>query len=205
MRGRADARQHENLRSTHHAGAEHHLAGGANGLALALLEDLNTNGARSFEALSAWSTYQLPLTGEGEPEEVVGAEVATNHFDLLGVQPMLGRSFQNHEEVPGEGHVAMISHSLWQRRFGSDPDVLGTTVELGIPGELPYTIVGVMPRGYRPIAGEVDMWAPLTIDPEDFSDYSGTARYSVGGRLAEGVSLEEARAEVKALVAKVIN
>jgi putative ABC transport system permease protein len=159
-------------------------------------------GTESFEGLSAWSTYQLPLTGEGEPEEIIGAAVSTNHFDLLGIQPILGRSFQEEEEVPGQGNVGILSHSLWQRRFGGDPEVLGTTVDIGIPGAPPYTVIGVMPRGYRPIVGEVEMWAPLTVDPEDFPDYSGTARYYVGGRLAEGVSVEEARAEVRGLVAR---
>lgn len=163
-----------------------------------LFEDFRDQ-TSSFEGLSAWTTYQLPLIGEGEAEEVTGAVVTTNHFTLLGIQPALGRSFMESEETPGQSSVVILSHSLWQRRFGGGTDVIGKTISLGIPGDPPRTIIGVMPAGYRPIVGNVEMWAPMTIDPSNDPDYSGTARYMVGGRLATGVSVMAARAEVKAL------
>ncbi len=169
-----------------------------------LFEDFRDQTA-SFEGLSAWSMYDLPLTGEGAPEEISGAEVATNHFALLGIQPVLGRSFQDHEEIPGQGNVVILSHSLWQRRFGGDPEVIGTTVNLGVSSDSARTVVGVMPRGYRPIVGDVELWAPLTIDRDNFADYSGTARYMVGARLAPGVSLDAARAEVRALAERLVS
>lgn len=167
-----------------------------------LLEDFR-EGTSSFSELTASTSWQFTLLGDGEPEEVTGGEVTTNHFDTLGVQPALGRSFRSDEELPGLGKVIILSHSLWQRRFGSSTDVIGQEVSIS-PGDPSRTVIGVMPAGYRPIVEEAELWVPMKIDSSDFADYSGTAQYTVAARLAPEVSLDEARAEVKALVERLV-
>jgi len=168
-----------------------------------LLDDFR-DGTSSFSELSASTTWQFTLLGDGEPEVVTGGEVSINHFDTLGVQPALGRAFRSDEEVPGQGGVVILSHSLWQRRFGGSTDVIGQEVSISGPGDPSRTVIGVMPAGYRPIVEEAELWVPMTIDRSDFPDYSGTAQYMVGARLAPEVSLDEARAEVRALVERLV-
>jgi len=168
-----------------------------------LFEDFR-EGTSSFSELSTFETCLFTLVGDGEPEEVSGGEVSTNHFDVLGVQPAHGRAFRSDEEVPGQGDVVILSHSLWQRRFGSSTDVIGQEVSISGPGDSSRTVIGVMPAEYRPIDGEAELWVPMTIDRSDFPDYSGTARYMVDARLAPGVSLDAARAEVRALVERLV-
>src|SRR5262249_57435602 len=85
------------------------------------------------------------LTGVGEPERLEGCRVSANLFDLLGVPALLGRTFVADDDRPGT-HVVLLSHSLWRRRFGSDPSVIGRALTLN--GES-YTVVGVMPRSLR--------------------------------------------------------
>jgi len=158
---------------------------------------------RSFADLSATSTETFSLTGDGEPEELIGAIVSVNHFAVMGAQPALGRAFIAEEEVPGSGRVALLSHELWVRRFGSDPNVVGKSIDLGGAGEQTRTVIGVMPAHYDPVVPSWTVWVPMEVDPSNFPDYAGTARYGVIGRLAPGVTLEAADAEVHALAREV--
>jgi hypothetical protein len=91
---------------------------------------------------AAMARKNFNLTGVGEPERLDGRRVSANLFDLLGVQPRLGRGFLPQEDTPGT-HVVILSHGLWQRRFGSDPRIIGQAVNLNGKS---YSVVGVMPR-----------------------------------------------------------
>jgi hypothetical protein len=84
------------------------------------------------------------LTGQGEPEDLQGAAVSHDTFAMLGVDPVLGRSFRPEEDEAGGERVVVLSHRLWQRRFGADPSIVGKSVTLS--GEN-FTVIGVMPRG----------------------------------------------------------
>src|SRR5688500_17611725 len=115
--------------------------------------------ARSFEALSATDLWRPSLTGTEEPERLEGQRVTAAFFHTLGVQPVVGRSFDSAEDLPGGEKVAVLSDRLVKRRFGGESSVLGTTIALN--GE-PYRVVGIMPPGFVDIiAPSTDVWAPL--------------------------------------------
>jgi putative ABC transport system permease protein len=154
---------------------------------------------RSFSGLSATATETFSLTGEGEPEELIGAVVSVNHFTVMGSQPVLGRAFIAKEEMPGGGNVVLLSHRLWTRRFGSDPAIVGKSITLGGGGKESRIVIGVMPADYHPLESSWSVWVPMEVDPTDFPDYAGTARYHVIGRVAPGVTLEAANTEVHSL------
>src|SRR5687768_4255522 len=103
-------------------------------------------GATAFESLSACVPWDANLTGGGEPERVRGLRVSADFFDTLGVAAAQGRTFAAEEEQPGRHHVVLFSHGLWQRRFGGDPRVVGSSVRLD--GET-YEVIGIMPPGFR--------------------------------------------------------
>src|SRR3989454_6840709 len=147
---------------------------------------------RAFESLSAFVIKGFDLTGIGVPQWAAGASVSSNLFTLLGVQPTLGRAFLPDEERPGRNRVVVISHSLWQGRFGSDPDMIGKTLALDSKA---HTVGGVMPRDFRfPLeAHQVELWVPF--EPENPTD-RGAHDFFVIARLKVGVSLERARAEM---------
>src|ERR1043165_1320464 len=95
-----------------------------------------------FDSMAAFAQRSFNLTGIGEPERLDGRRVSANLFDLLGVPAMLGRTFVPDDDRLGT-HVVLLSYSLWQRRFGSDPSVIGRAITLN--GES-YTVIGVMPH-----------------------------------------------------------
>ena len=152
---------------------------------------------RSYEALSGFSFVNLTLTGMGEPEEFYGASVSVNHFELLGVSPAIGRSFLPEEKEPGRDQVVILSHSLWERRFGANPDVVGQAIQLGGSGQETRTVVGIMPRDFRPVMEQWRAWIPMTVDPTNFPDYQGTASLTILGRLNADVSVEQAQTELR--------
>ena len=151
--------------------------------------------ARSFDAMAAfraWS-YSLAASPSAEPEPVAGARVTPALFDVLGVHPVAGRAFTREEAIPGAPNVAVISHDLWQRRFGGERAVVGTEVYLN---GTPFTVTGVMPPGFAfPRGAELpapfgfglrtDVWTPLVFDSTDLRNY-GTMNLSAVGRLGSG-------------------
>jgi len=132
------------------------------------------------------------LTGDGEPERLLAARVAANLFPLLRVMPALGRGFTEEENQPGQDHVVILSHGLWQRRYAGDPNIVGKTIRLE---HLPHIVVGVMSPEFRYPTRDVQIWTPLTINPEDFQTRTGYGHLSVA-RLKPGVTLQQAQAEV---------
>ncbi|HEX8719946.1 MAG TPA: ABC transporter permease [Pyrinomonadaceae bacterium] len=152
-----------------------------------------------FEELAAWASYtttKFNLTGGDQPEQVQYALCSSNLFSTLGVKPSLGRAFTAKEEEPGGERVVMVSHGLWQRRFGSDPDFAGKSITLD--GNT-YTVVGVLPRDFRFVSfpKEADVWVPLGLDPSQHRRYVRSILFlSVVGRLKPGVSPEQAQANM---------
>ncbi|MGH9631026.1 MAG: ABC transporter permease, partial [Bryobacteraceae bacterium] len=128
-----------------------------------------------------------------EPELLSAARVSANFLRILGVKPVLGRSFLPEEDRPGGPHVAMISTELWQRRFHSDPSIPGKTATLAA---VPYTIVGVLPAGFEFPFPAMDIWVtrPAEWSSVPLKSRSLSPILSVFGRLKPGVSLEQASA-----------
>ena len=158
---------------------------------------------RVFEEIAAWRFATLTLVGWREPEAMVGLEVTDRLFAVLGVKPALGRTFLPAEDSPGRETVAVISHGLWHRRFGSDPGVAGSRVN--IAGK-PYTIIGVMPPQFRfpnNIPGDndvvpIDLWIPMRTVPD--LEERGSHNFTVA-RLKKGVTLSQSRANMDAVAA----
>lgn len=154
-----------------------------------------------FSNLAAFSGANGIITGNGqEPEQLDAASVTANIFATLGVNPALGRTFTPAEEEPKSNPVAVISHSLWQRRFGSDPSIIGREITLDSSG---VTVVGVMPAGFTSLPGliKADIYLPIYVNQELYEQRA--ARYLVViGRLKEGVTLSQAQAELSTIVGR---
>src|SRR5882724_465755 len=136
------------------------------------------------------------LTGVGEPEQLLNGAVSANFFRMIGVQPVLGRAFVDGEDTKGSAHVAVLSHALWQRRFGSDPAILGKSIVLdGVPHE----VIGVLPAAFRWNSRATEVWVPFALDPAQ--DYRATSgRYlAVLARMKAGVTLQQAQSELSAI------
>lgn len=145
----------------------------------------------SIENLSAWEWWNAVLSGREEPERLQACRVTSGFFELLGIQPALGRSFTRDEEQVGNHRRVVLGDGLWKRRFGAAPEIVGTQVL--IDGES-HTVVGVGPPGFDfPIGSE--LWAPLALPPDRVADRK-TRVLTVGGKLAAGKSLTEAQAEM---------
>ncbi len=149
--------------------------------------------AEGFDELSAWYQWRQALTGLDEPREIESVRVSPALFPMLGVDAVVGRTFTTDEDQPGRHQVVVLSHGFWQQYFGADPEAIGSTMTLG--GDS-YTVVGVMAAGFRfPDDDNVALWLPLAF--RDFEiNYRYVSMFNVLGRLAPGVSLEEARAEM---------
>jgi putative ABC transport system permease protein len=123
---------------------------------------------RAFDALASIRAWQPTLTGRDTPERCDGGRVTAGYFTVLGIAPAIGRDFSPDDDRPGAARVAIVADSLWRRRLGGDPSIIGTIVRLD---DVPYTIVGVMPRGFENvIAPAAEVWAPLQYDPALPSD-----------------------------------
>jgi putative ABC transport system permease protein len=155
--------------------------------------------ARAFEALGAWAPGRGNLTGSGDAEQVQWAVVTANLFDVLGVAPALGRAFASQEDRPGTPPTAIISHSLWHRRFQAAPDIVGRPLVLD---NRLVEIVGVLPADFSFLTfpTKTEVWMPIGADPFDGRRFARGARsMGVLGRLRPGVTLAEARAEADAI------
>jgi putative ABC transport system permease protein len=141
-----------------------------------------------FERVTAMGGWQPTLSGAGEPEPLLGEQVSHEYFSVLGVPPALGRAFTPREDVPGAPRVVILSHGLWQRRFGGDRAVVGRSITLG--GE-PHEIIGVMPEGFRPaVLAGAQIWRPRRLDLTNPS--RGAVVLRIVARLKPGVALEHA-------------
>src|SRR5206468_12291596 len=110
---------------------------------------------KTFETLAAYSGRGFSITGEGEPELVISLGVSTNFFRMLGVAPQIGRDFRDSEDQRGPDRVVILSHALWQRKFGGNPAVIGRVIRAN--GE-PYEIIGVMPATFHFWEDRYECW-----------------------------------------------
>jgi putative ABC transport system permease protein len=152
----------------------------------------------SYAQLAAYSETAFALTGAGEPERLLGAAVTANYFDVLGLQPIAGRLFTQANETEGQDAVVLISHGLWQRRFGGAGDVLGRTITLSTR---PHEIIGVMPPGMRWPDG-AELWKPLAV-PAGAREARSSFWLPVIGRLRPGVSVQQAQTEMSGISARI--
>jgi predicted permease len=147
-----------------------------------------------FKDMAALSFWSANLSGDNEPERVQAFMVTPTFFDVLGVLPFKGRSFLADEGVSGRDNVVILSHSLWQSRFNSDPKIIGRTIAVNAKS---FTVVGVMPRNfqfYRP----ADLWAPLVFAPQEASRRTAGNLIAVA-RLDHDRSFQQASSEMKAI------
>ena len=152
--------------------------------------------SRSFEALAAVAMQPFNLSGTAEPDQVYGAKVTEGFFEVFGTPPALGRAPGPDETT---ARVAVISDRLWKQRFASSPEVLGS--ELRIDGET-HSVIGVLPPGFEPrtrwsLGKRMDVWVPF--EPPSAAEHRGWHSMEVVGRLADGVSIEQAQAEMTSI------
>ena len=166
--------------------------------------------AKSFDEMAVFSDRRANLTGEGAPEEVPVQTASPNLFTLLGAEAAVGRTFRP-DDVKGDEpvRIAILSHGLWQRRFGRSPGAIGRTLRLN--GN-EYTIIGVMPADFTWFVKEnsgtgkpAEVWVPMVL-PERLRDRSATGRWlQAVARLAPGVSRQQAQAEMDTIAARLEN
>jgi putative ABC transport system permease protein len=157
--------------------------------------------SRAIPALAAFRQLRYAFAGVAAPLNVPSVRATPNLFGLLGVNPILGRTFLDSEGQPGNERVAVLSRAFWERHFGGSTSVIGRTIQLDAQ---PYTVVGVMPADFDfPPSGRVDVWTPLSFDPNDAHGRSRKARaLSVVGRLADGVPVEQAQREMTLIASR---
>jgi len=153
--------------------------------------------AGTFESLALWRGISVAVTGLGEPERIRGEFVTATYFDVLRGRPLLGRIIRPGEDVTGGERVAVLAYGYWQRRFGSDSEIVGKAVNFN---NLLHTIVGVMPEGFRSYWDGTEAWISLQTAPGELS--RGAKSFFGIGRLAEGADLAAAEAEVDRLMAR---
>lgn len=151
--------------------------------------------SRRFEQLAAYHNWSFNLSGEGDPEQVSGAVSTAELFGVLGRRPMLGRTYRPDECRQGGPAVVVLGHGLWQRRFGSDPQVIGRIMKLD---DVSYTIIGVMPPGFE-FPANAQLWKPFQSE-NYFSREFQFLR--VIGRLRPGATPEQAADEMKTIAAR---
>jgi putative ABC transport system permease protein len=146
--------------------------------------------------LFAWP-HNMNLSAGGRPENVLALPTAANFFSLLGVEPLLGRTWIAGEDQPGKDGVVVLSYGLWQSRFAGDPHAVGQSIELNARK---YTIVGVMPASFR-FPWTSQMWIPQLMDSKSLGQ-RGSHWANAIGRMKAGVTLKEARADLKLIASR---
>jgi putative ABC transport system permease protein len=147
--------------------------------------------ARSYERLVAWEWWDATLTGREEPERIYGFHVSPGFFELLGVEPTVGRTFASDEGRMGNHRQVVLGDGIWKRRFGGDPRMVGRKI---LFGREPYTVVGIAPPRFEfPVGAEV--WSPLVLTPDREADRANRTLV-VAGKLAAGRTLAAAQEEM---------
>jgi putative ABC transport system permease protein len=163
--------------------------------------DWRAQATGSFEDLSAVDSQMQTLSGTDEPERIEAEFVSSSYFRLLRATPALGRTFRDDEDMVAKPEfVVVLSDGLWRRRFGADPQVIGRAVTLNAR---PFTVVGVMPRGFLGIENDAQIWVPFALwAPPDVMERRGTRGFGVLARLKSGVTMEAAQSEIDTVAAR---
>ena len=161
---------------------------------------------QSFERVAAYRNVPFELSSGGNPERIEAAKVSAELFRTLGIGPAVGRSFSTAEDRPGV-NVAILSWGLWQRRYTADPSIIGQAIQLD---RQPYTVIGIMPatfvfprRGPQVNGQPADLWVPIAFTERERAERASMHTNSVIARLKDGVSLQEARAELSVLAGRI--
>ncbi len=151
--------------------------------------------SRSFENMAAFDNHTLTLKDGDEPERIVMESVSAAYFSLLGIDAAIGRTFGEDEDLVAKPtHVAVLSDGLWKRRFGSNPRIIGRQIALNTDT---YTVIGVMPPGFKGITDTAELWAPFALyRPPDSMAERGNRGFGALGRLKPGVTLAGAQSEM---------
>ena len=153
----------------------------------------------SFSAIATYATLGRNLTGAGNPERVNATFVTHGFFDVLGVQPIYGRSFLGEEDQPGHNQVVILSNALWKRHFASDKNPVGEHIVLD---GVAHTVVGVMPANFEFPNSESQLWKPMAFDADDLSENDRGSHYlSVIARTKPDVSIEQANSDLATIAA----
>src|SRR5882724_7479137 len=154
---------------------------------------------KSLEGLAAYSGDAFNLTSNGDPEQILGARVSYTVLQVLGVRPIIGRDFLPEEDKPGGNHVVMLGYALWQRRFGSDPNIAGKPVN--VDGKV-YTVVGVMDKDFRFPFDQAEMWVPNVSEIGFLTQeqvQKGAGYLNAIARLKPGVTMAQALPEMESI------
>jgi len=154
---------------------------------------------KSFKELDGFRTSYLTVTGNGDPEQAWGVQVSTDFFQMLGLKPILGRDFLSDEGTPGHEQVVLITYSLWQRRYGGDPAILGKPILID---SKPYTLVGILPKDFSMFgtSTSLDLWLPFAFNRAQLNREDH--ELLIFGRLNDGVTLRQAQAEMETIQAQ---
>jgi putative ABC transport system permease protein len=146
----------------------------------------------TLSKMAAYRGQQFILTGGAEPERIRSSRVTADLLAILGATPLLGRAFSADEDQENKNFVVLLSHGFWQRRFGADPTIVGTTLTLS--GQ-PYTVIGVMPAQFGFPDTTTEVWAPMGFTARDAQNHGGHFISAIAS-LKPGVTLEQARADL---------
>ncbi len=157
----------------------------------------------SFRSMAMYRGWGATLIGQGKPQVLRGMRVSYDFFETLGVAPAIGRGFERDDDRPDRWHVVLLSYGFWKAEFGGRDDVLGSTIFLN---QTPFLIAGVLPENFQPLifrasAGPPQVWAPLGYDASQPNACRSCQHLQSVARLADGVALEQARAEMKTIAA----
>jgi len=153
-----------------------------------------------FEDMAALRQREFSLTGDGEPQQVDAYAVSYNFFQLVGVKPILGRSFAPDDDAPGASKVTVIGYPLWKSRYGGDRGIIGRDVLLD---GAKSTVIGVMPPGFQFFESEIQLWVPIALTPQDLAN-RGSHYLTVVARLKPGITVESARADMATIMDRIV-
>jgi MacB-like periplasmic core domain len=152
-----------------------------------------------FNGFAAWQTTSLNLSAGDNAERVRAGKVSGNLFSVLGVEPMLGRAFRSQDDMPGAGSVVILSYELWKRRYAESHDIVGKNIRAN---DQTYTVVGVMPEGFRfPIgwvSSDLEAWTPLALTDSERSSRKDITLLVIA-RLRPGVTVVQAQSGLAAV------
>jgi putative ABC transport system permease protein len=148
-----------------------------------------------FSGMAAFRRDSFNLTSAGDPDRLAARMVGSDFFDALGAHAQIGRTFSGTDDAPGAARTVVLSNALWQKRFASDPRIVGESITLG--GDA-YTVIGVLPPGFRFLVSS-DVFVPIGLWAEQFKDRDSHPGISVLARLKPGVTLEQGRSALNAV------
>jgi putative ABC transport system permease protein len=151
-----------------------------------------------FEHMAAVTGGSVTLSGGTDPVQLRGSRVSSHYFDIFGVKAVLGRTFAHDEDVQGKDRVAILSHALWSSQFGSDPTMIGRTIQLDGAS---YTVIGILPAGGVFDRSFAQIWTPLSFAPENMT--RNFHWFGSFARLKRGVTFEQASAQLDTIGARI--